>query len=154
VMVVVMTFAMREAFTRRTVVELRNEERDEGEQGFFSITTAGRPGVADVRLEYPGREKHYEASAGEVRAFSSLRRATFQTEGGATVLKVWAHGVTPEGTSVALSGVLDVRQGDDTRRFDLRLSDGQVVLPIAQEGCRVDITFSGADSAGSVGRLL
>ncbi|MBA2712489.1 MAG: hypothetical protein H0U55_02915, partial [Rubrobacteraceae bacterium] len=42
VMVVVMTFAMREAFTRRTVVELRNEERDEGEQGFFSITTAGR----------------------------------------------------------------------------------------------------------------
>jgi hypothetical protein len=62
--------------------------------------------------------------------FSSLRRATFQTEGGTTLLKVWTHGVTPEGSSVALSGTLSVRQGDNTRSFDLGSSDGQVVLPV------------------------
>ncbi|MBD0253667.1 MAG: hypothetical protein ICV31_04135 [Rubrobacter sp.] len=88
VIVVVMTLAVRKAFAQRTVVELCNEQGDEGERGFFSITTAGRPGVADVRLEYPRDEKHYEASAGEGPDFSSLRRASFRTEGGATILKV------------------------------------------------------------------
>ena len=144
VMVVVLTLAMRKAFTRRTVVELRKEERDDGEQGFFSITTAGRPGMADVRLEYPEREKHYEAASGEVPAFSSLRRAIFETEGGASVLKVWAHKVTPEGNSVSLAGLLNVRQGDETRQYDLTISDGQVVLPKGPGTCQVDITFTEA----------
>jgi hypothetical protein len=154
VLVVVMTLAMRKSFTRRTVVELRKEERDDGEQGFFSITTAGRSGTADVRLEYPEREETYEAASGEVPAFSSLRRATFQTEGGAGVLKVWAHRVTPEGNSVPLAGLLDVRQGDDTRQFDLEISDGYVILPIAQEACRVDITFARTDEVNPLDRLL
>ncbi len=144
VLVVVMTLVMRKAFTRSTVVELRQEERDDGEQGFFSITTAGRPGMADVRLEYPGREKHFEPGSGEVPAFSSLRRATFHTEGGASVLKVWAHRVTPEGSSVSLAGLLNVRQGDETRQFDLRISDGQVVLPMSKEDCKMDIIFTEA----------
>ena len=154
IMVVVLTLAMRNAFTRRTVVELRKEERDDGEQGYFSITTAGRPGIADVRLEYPEREKHCEAAGGEVPSFSSLRRATFQTEGGAGVLKVWAHRVTPEGNSVSLAGLLNVRQGDETRQYDLRISDGQVVVPIAPESCRVDIAFAEADDVDPLGRLL
>jgi hypothetical protein len=154
VMVVVMTLAMRKAFVRRTVVELRQEERDDGEQGFFSVTTAGRAGMAGVRLEYPEREKRYEAASGEVPAFSSLRRASFQTRGGTGVLKVWAHRVTPEGNSVALAGLLNVRQGDEIKRYDLRLSDGQVVVPTTQEACRVDITFAGADDADPLDRLL
>ena len=154
VMVVVMTLAMRKAFVRRTVVELRQEERDDGEQGFFSVTTAGRAGMAGVRLEYPEREKRYEASSGEVPAFSSLRRATFQTRGGTGVLKVWAHRVTPEGNSVALAGLLKVGQGDEIKRYDLRLSDGQVVVPTTQEACRVDITLAEADDADPLARLL
>ncbi len=153
-MVVVMTLSMRKAFVRRTVVELRQEERDEGEQGFFFVTTAGRAGIAGIRLEYPEREKRYEAASGEVPAFSSLRRATFQTRGGTGVLKVWAHRVTPEGNSVALAGLLNVRQGDEIKRYDLRLSDGQVVVPTTQEACRVDITLAEADDADPLARLL
>jgi hypothetical protein len=89
VTVVVMALAMREAFARRTVVELRNEQGDEGERSFCS-NTADSLGVADVWLRYPEDEKHYEAS------------------------------------------------------------NGLVVLPVVPGACQVDITFSGADRAGSV----
>ncbi|HEX7169936.1 MAG TPA: hypothetical protein VF206_03830, partial [Rubrobacter sp.] len=75
---------------------------------------------------------------------SSLRRAIFETEGGASDLKVWAHKVTPEGNSVSLAGLLNVRQGDETRQYDLTISDGQVVLPTGPGTCQVDITFTEA----------
>jgi hypothetical protein len=154
VIVVVMTLAMRKAFLRRTVVELRQEESDEEEQqGFFSVTIAGRAGKADVRLEYAGTEERYEATSGEVPDFSLVRRAIFEPQGGAGVLKVWAHKITPEGDSVALSGLLNVRQGDETRQFDLRLSDGQVVLPMAQGPYGVDITLAEADDVSPMDRL-
>lgn len=54
---------------------------------------------------------------------------------------------------MALSGTLSVCQGDDTRRFELGLSDGQVVLSVVPGAFQVDIMFSGADRAGSVGTL-
>jgi hypothetical protein len=95
-----------------------------------------------------------EAASGEVPGFSSLRRATFQTGGGTGVLKVWAHRVTPEGNSVALPGLLNMHQDEETRRFDLKLSGGEVVLPTTQETCRVDITFTQADGADPLSRLL
>ena len=37
---------------------------------------------------------------------------------------------------------------------DLRLSDGQVVVPTTQEACRVDITLAEADDADPLARLL
>lgn len=150
VMVVVMTIAMRRAFDRRTIVELREED----ERAFFSVTESGRPAVADVRLEYPGDEHRLETAGDEIPAFPSLRRASFRTERGAGALKVWAHRITPEGNSEGLAGLLRVSQGDETRQFDLKLSNGQVVVPMVPGACQVDITFSGADSAGSVGGLL
>jgi hypothetical protein len=56
--------------------------------------------------------------------------------------------------SVALAGLLNVRQGDEIKRYDLRLSDGQVVVPTTQEACRVDITLAEADDADPLARLL
>jgi hypothetical protein len=138
VMVVAMTITMRKTFERRTIVELREED----EQAFFSVTEAGHPAVAEVRLEYLGEERRYETASGEIPAFSSLRRATFQTERGAGVLKVWAHRITPEGNSEGLAGLLRVRLGNETRQFDLKLSGGQVVLPTG--ACQVEITFAEA----------
>lgn len=104
--------------------------------------------MADVRLQYSERERRYEAAAGEVPAFSSLRRATFRPEwdAGATAqLKVWAHKVTPEGDSEGLAGLVYMRQGDETRQFDLKLSEGQVVLPVAPGACQVEITLAEAN---------
>jgi hypothetical protein len=149
-MVVVMTIAIRRAFDRRTIVELREED----ERTFFSVTESGRPAVADVRLEYPGDERRCEAAGDEIPAFPSLRRVSFRFERGSGALKVWAHRITPEGNSEGLAGLLRVSQGDETRQFDLKLSKGLVVLPIVPGACQVDITFSGAGSAGSVDGLL
>ena len=36
-----------------------------------------------------------------------------------------------------------------TRHFDLKLSGGQVIVPVAGGDCEVDITFAGTDGAGS-----
>jgi Tryptophan/tyrosine permease family len=146
-MVIGMTIAvaLSGAFAQRLIVELR-EDQTEGEQAHFSVTAAGRPAVTDVRLKYPEREQRYEAAAGEISAFSSLRQATFGPgkNAGATTaqLKVWAHKVTPEGDSEGIAGLLYVHQDGETRQFDLKLSKGQVVLPVAPGACQVDITLA------------
>jgi hypothetical protein len=142
VMVVGMTLAMRGALARRLVIELR---KDEGEQALFTVTAAGRPAATDVQLRYPKGEQRHKAAVGEVPAFSSLRQATFWPEiSAATQLKVWAHKVTSEGDSEGIAGSLRVRQGDKTKEFDLKLSKGQVILPVAPGTCRVDITLAEA----------
>ena len=76
--------------------------------------------------------------------FSSLRQATLRLvrNNVGAQLKVWAHKVTPEGDSEGISGLLHVRQGDETRQFDLKLSKGQVMLPVAPGTCQVDILLA------------
>ena len=54
---------------------------------------------------------------------------------------MWAHKITPEGDSEGLSALLEVRCGDETTQFDLKLSDGQALLPLTGETCRLEITF-------------
>ena len=142
VMVLWITLAMRGALARRLVIELRE---DEGEQVLFSVTAAGRPTATDVQLRYPNGEQRHKAASGEVPAFSSLRQVTFRPEASsATQLKVWAHKVTPEGDSEGIAGSLRVRQGEKTKEFDLKVSKGQVVLPVAPGTCQVDITLAEA----------
>ena len=98
--------------------------------------------MAKVRLGYPEGEQCYQAAAGEVPALSSLRYAIFQLPAGqAQELKVWAHKVTAEGDSESLPTLLEVHCGDECTRFDLRLSDGQVLLPLTSEPCWLEITF-------------
>jgi hypothetical protein len=140
VMVVGMTLAMRGVLDRRLVVELRE---DEDGRALFSVTAAGRPTATDVQLRYPKGEQRHKAAAGEIPAFSSLCQATFWPEVSAvTQLKVWAHKVTPEGDSEGIAGSLRVRQGEKTKEFDLKLSKGQVVLPVTPGTCQVDITLA------------
>jgi hypothetical protein len=149
VMVVGMTLAMRGAFARRLNVELRE---DEGGRALFSVTAAGRPAATEVQLRYPQGERRHRAASGEVPAFSSLRRATFRPEASAAAqLKVWAHKVTPEGDSEGIAGSLRVRRDDETKEFDLKLSKGQVVLPVAPG--QLDITLAETDEARPVDRL-
>lgn len=74
--------------------------------------------------------------------FSTLRYATFHLP--ATVareLKVWVHRVTLEGGSEDLPALVEVHCGNKTRRFDLKLSGGQVVLPLTGDACWLRITL-------------
>lgn len=131
----------RGAFAPRIVVELREDQR-EGGQGAFAITAGGEPTAADVRLTYPDGEERYEMVTGEVPRFSALRHATFHLPAtAARELKVWAHTVTPDGSSEALPALAEVRCENETRRFDLKLSAGQAVLPLTSDRCSVRITL-------------
>jgi hypothetical protein len=122
--------ARRGAFASRVVVELRQASGEEG-QSIFAVTAGGQPATAEVRLGYPEGERRYQSATGEVPAFSSLRYATFHLPAGKTQeLKVWAHKTTPEGESESLPALLEVHCGDESARFDLRLSNGQALLPL------------------------
>jgi amino acid permease len=139
----------RGAFARRAVVELREDQR-QGKQSAFNVVVDGRPATAEVRLGYPsdrGGEQRCQAASGTVPAFSSLRYAAFQLPATpAAELKVWAHRITPAGDSRGLPALLEVHRGGEsaqarTEQFDLRSSDGQIVLPFSGEACRLRITL-------------
>ncbi len=143
VLVLGMTITMvrRRAFARRVVVELR-EDLSEGGRATFAVTTGGQPTTSEVRLGYAEGEQRYQAATGEVTAPFSLRYATFQVPvKQAQELKVWAHKITPEGDSEGLPALLEVRCGDETKRFDLKLAGGQVLLPLTGETCLLEITL-------------
>jgi amino acid permease len=142
VLAATMLMVRQGAFAPRVVVELREDPRDGG-QTVFAITAGGQPRTADVRLTYPEDEQHLQASAGEILAFSSLRRATFELLAtSAKELKVWAHTVASDGSSKSLPALLEVHGDDETRQFDLKLSSGQVLLPLTGKACRLEITLA------------
>ncbi len=143
IVVLVATIIMlrRGAMDTRIVVELRGDF-SRGGQHLFNITASGQPLVAEGWLGYGDREQHVQAATGEILAFASLRCATFQllaTE--ARELKVWAHKITPEENSQGLPALLNVHCGNQEKEFDLKSCDGQVVLPINGEACRLEITL-------------
>jgi len=136
------------AFTRRLVVEFKEDSQDtKNKRAMFNITASGQRAVAEVEMRYATREeKRYEA-AGEVPSFADLRSVTFKlpaTE--ARELKVWAHTITPDGASVSLPGVVEVQCENESRKFDLKLSDGQIVMPLTDGECCLRITLPEADS--------
>ncbi len=129
------------AFTPRVVLELREDLR-QGGQSAFAIVAKGQQAAADVRLVYLDDEQPFRASTGAIPRFSALRSATFElprTHSGE--LKVWVHRVTPEGNSEGLPAVVEVQAGNEAKRFDLRLSKGQVILPFNGAAAQVKITF-------------
>jgi hypothetical protein len=135
----------RRAFDRRSVVELREDLRP-GEASVLALTSAGRPLTAEVRLGHATGEDRVEAATIALPALAKLRSATLHLPAGsARDLKVWAHRVTPDGTSEGLPALVEVRHGSEARRFDLRLSGGQVVLPLGPGGCSVRITLPEAE---------
>jgi amino acid permease len=143
VLVLGMTVVMarRGAFAPRLVVELRQAPSEESE-GIFAITTSGQPATAEVWLGYPEGERRYQAATGEAPAPSSLRYAIFQVPAEqAQELKVWVHKVTPEGDSESLPALLEVQCGDEATQFDLKLTGGQALMPLASQTCRLEITL-------------
>jgi hypothetical protein len=130
----------RKVFARRIIVELREDQR-QGGRTVFAVTAAGKPAVADVRLGSSEGEQYRQAASGEVPVLAALHHMTFHLPATpATELKVWAHRVTPDEDSEPLPVLLEVHCGKETQQFDLKLSRGQVVLPLTSEVCWVKIT--------------
>jgi hypothetical protein len=144
-LIVTVSLARRGAFAPRLLVELR-QEHDEAHPAAFAITVGGRPLMTDVQLDYVDREQQIHAAGGEIPAFSALCQAAFQLPAtDARELKVWAHRITAEGNSEGLPAVLRVVAGGEEKEFNLKLSAGQVILPLgALAGC---VTITLADSS-------
>jgi amino acid permease len=130
-------------FGRRLNIEVR-EDQAEG-RTFFAVTADGQESTSSITLTYRDSERHLQASAGEIPAFSSLRHAVFEP-GPAPAprqiprqLKVRVHKATSDGDSEPIGGSIAVRTGGATRRYDMKLAKGQVILPLTGATCRVDI---------------
>ena len=145
-LVIAVTIAMMRqgAFTRRVIVELKQDKSGGNkERTVFAIIAGGQPAVAEVQMNYAGREEKRRAAAGEVPAFGDLRSITFHlpvTE--ARELKVWAHTVTPDGSSQSVHAIMELDDKGNTKRFDLKVSSGQIVVPITGDACRLQIAFA------------
>jgi hypothetical protein len=134
-------------FASRVVVEVREDQGEEGKAA-FTITAGGQPAPVDVRLEYPEGEQRVQTASGTMPMLSALRYATFHLPAtAARELKVWAHKITPDGGSEGLPALLEVHCGNETRRFDLKLSGGEVVLPLSNDACWLKITLPEEASA-------
>jgi hypothetical protein len=130
-------------FSRRLNIEVR-EDQAEG-RASFAITADGQESPGNVTLKYGDSERHLQASAGEIPAFSSLRHALFEPAVARSPrqspqqLKVRVHAVTPEGDSEPIGGSITVHAGGETKTYDIQLANGQVTQPLTGATCRVNI---------------
>jgi amino acid permease len=139
----------RRMFTRRMVIELREEKDGEGQAArsrlTFSAVAAGRPSAVDISLHYPEGEDRRTCSCGEVSLPGALREMRFYLPARpGEELKVWGHRETPDAPSEALPILLEVHEGDQVTRHDLQLTGGQVVLPPCATPRRLSVTLAAA----------
>jgi hypothetical protein len=126
------------AFRSRVVVEICEDLRRDGAAS-FSVVAGGQPLPVDVRLRYPQGEQALRATHGEIPDFAQLRAITFGLPAtAAQEIKVWAHLVTPAGSSEAMPATLELADGSAHTSLDLQLCGGQVVLPLAA-ACRLSL---------------
>lgn len=128
-------------FRHRQTIEVRDDQRA-GDAGIALLSPEGRRPLAGVGLEYvDGREQ--EAASGEIASFDSLRRAVVTLQGSESEdredVKIWAHRVTPEGESEALTATAVFRSDRLFDPVDLSLSRGEAVFPLAGSEVEVEI---------------
>jgi hypothetical protein len=135
--------ARQGAFGRRLVVELKENGGGQGKWGgSFNVTASGKPTSADVELRYGDGEERRHETGGELPTFNKLRAITFHLPAmKARELKVWAHKVTPDGNSEALTALVEFHCGSEIKQVDLKLSGGQVVFPVVGDPCRVRLVL-------------
>jgi amino acid permease len=115
------------AFHSRVIVELYTE--DTAKDTSWRVTAAGRPLPVMAMADHEGGPTHLEAASGLLPAIDALQRVAFHLPASAgSELKVWAHRITPGGTSEALPASVTV--GGRHEPVDLQLNGGQVVLPL------------------------
>jgi hypothetical protein len=130
------------AFRPCAVVEFRTEE-DMGDRAFFNVTVAGRPMSVDVHLNYDRSQRQISASSGDVPAFTTLRSVVFRLPSlQPRELKVWAHQITPEGTSQPMPVSLEAQCGQETKSYDLRETGGQIIFPLSGQPCQLTIQLA------------
>lgn len=131
----------RGMFSRRVVVEIRDDENDSAGPG-YAILHAGRPLTAGVTVEEDSRSRPVSAASGPLPALTRIRSIKFHLpETDAAEIKVWTHRVTTLGESIGFPAVAEVRNGEDHRIIDLGLSNGWSVIPLGPGPTDISITL-------------
>ncbi len=117
------------AFTRRLVIEIRQDAAEEG-TGTFRVIDSGRGATqASVRLGYADGERTYQGAIGAISEFPTLSSATFHLRDiSAQELLVWLHRVTAEGYSHHLPALVKVSWGKAIQEFHVDGSGNQFVF--------------------------
>jgi hypothetical protein len=139
VVAVTVATVRRGAFRPRIVVELRDDQRRDGVPQ-LTVVAAGIRATADVRVtDATGVQRATEPGA-PLPDLGGI--ATVEVDlpaGRARELKVWAHGISPEGRAERLPAQASLRDGDGLRESELGASDGQAVLPLRHEPGQLDL---------------
>jgi hypothetical protein len=132
----------RGAFRPRAVVELRMEPTLP-EPTVVNVVVAGQPMPAEVQLTYRDTAFTGGPQAGRPPDCGGLRTAVVELpQSPVRELKVWAHRLTPEGTSEVLPAVLSLENDSGAGRYDLTSSGGQVIVAVSGERQRLVISLA------------
>jgi hypothetical protein len=142
-------FHLRGAYRAQAVVELR-AGGDDGRPVVFTVTVAGRPVRADVRVDALSETPDITASSGELPALAQLRSVTFRLPPSEVqAVKVWLHRLTADGRSHGLPGQATIG-GGETRPIEHR--SGQLVVPLDRRAESIAITVFSIGPVEAVGR--
>jgi hypothetical protein len=133
----------RGAFRPRAVVELRVEP-SLPEPTVVNVVVAGQRTAAEVQLTYRDTAFVGGPRGGRPPDCGGLRAAVIELpQAPVRELKVWAHRLTPEGTSEVLPAVLSLENDSGTGQYDLASSGGQVVVAVSGDRQRLVISLDG-----------
>jgi amino acid permease len=141
--VAVAALAMRRgAFRPRAVVELRVEP-SLPEPTVVNVVVAGQRTAAEVQLTYRDTAFVGGPRGGRPPDCGGLRAAVIELpQAPVRELKVWAHRLTPEGTSEGLPAVLVLDNKSGSHEYDLVSSGGQIVVTVSGERQRLAISLA------------
>jgi amino acid permease len=132
----------RGAFTRRVVVEMR-EEPPGTANSVFSVVASGQPLEAGVAFVRGDNEESCHAANGEIASFASLHRATFDLPAGdARELEIWVHRETAVGESEMIPCTAEITCDGTVRHYDLPLPGGRSIFPLTGGPCSVTIELA------------
>ena len=133
--------AKNRGFVRRLAIELRWTEDKEGYH-LFRIMSAGKPLEVGISLSYGERLTHFRSSEGSIENAEELRSITFSIPKHLSrEFKVLAHKVKSDNSSSPLDGILELSINGKIQRFDLKLINGSLLIPIESHPFQVAFIF-------------
>lgn len=121
----------RRAFAPRAVLELR-QPAEPGSPVTIIVTDCGQRTPVEIRCATRSASGGMTDANGAVPNFAELETAMIHVPSSRSrQLKIWVHRVTPENDSEGLPAAIDLENGGQARRFELRSGGDPITIPLA-----------------------
>ena len=129
----------RRAFAPRAVLELR-QPAEPGSSAAIVVTDCGQRTPAEIRCATRSASGGMTEANGAVPVFAELETAMIHVPWSRSrQLKIWVHRVTPENDSEGLPAAIDLDNGGQARRFELRSRGDPITIPLAEGAFTVTV---------------